>query len=87
MCLSFEFNSVPLRNGVTFAELRTRVIEQVHSGGGVGGGGVGCSRRELAEVEGTQCADNQMYCWMRCMDYTPQASPTAGSAPSSSNLG
>jgi hypothetical protein len=61
-------------HGVTYAELRTRVIEAVHSGGGVGGG-VGCSR-QLLETEGTQCADNQIYCWMRCMDHTATASPS-----------
>ena len=63
------------KHGITYAQLRAKVIEQVHSGGGVGSG-VGCSRRELQETDSTQCADNQMYCWMRCMNYTAEASPS-----------
>jgi len=51
-------HAVSEAHGITFGALRTRAIEQVHSGGGVGGG-VGCSR-SLLEEEGTQCADNQM---------------------------
>jgi hypothetical protein len=65
-------------HGISYAALRTKVIEQVHSGDGVGGG-VGCSRM-LLETEGTQCADNQIFCWMRCMNHTPAANPTACAA-------
>ena len=62
-------------HGVTFGELRRRAVEDVHEGGGVGRG-LGCSRA-LLENEGTQCKDNQMYCWMRCMDHTPAINPKA----------
>jgi hypothetical protein len=29
----------------------------------------------LQETEGLQCETNQIYCWMRCMEYTDTASP------------
>eukprot|EP00238_Polyblepharides_amylifera_P010688 CAMPEP_0196581494 /NCGR_PEP_ID=MMETSP1081-20130531/33998_1 /TAXON_ID=36882 /ORGANISM="Pyramimonas amylifera, Strain CCMP720" /LENGTH=611 /DNA_ID=CAMNT_0041901747 /DNA_START=266 /DNA_END=2101 /DNA_ORIENTATION=+ len=61
-------NALSEAHGVSFAQLRQKMIEEVQSGGGVGTG-LGCSRM-LLEQEGLQCADNQMYCWMRCMDYT-----------------
>lgn len=65
-------------HGISFGQLRKKMIEDVHSGGGKGQG-VGCSRM-LQETEGLQCETNQMYCWMRCMDYTETASPDACAA-------
>ena len=51
------------------------MIEQVAAGGGRGSG-VGCSRK-LAESDQPECADNQMYCWMRCMNFTEEVNPDA----------
>ncbi|KAK3268024.1 hypothetical protein CYMTET_23447 [Cymbomonas tetramitiformis] len=60
------------KHGLSFGQLRERMIDGVHKGKGVGSG-VGCSRM-LQETD-EECGDNQMYCWMRCMDYTEEASP------------
>ena len=49
------------------------MIEAVTKGAGHGNG-IGCSRK-LAEVEQLECADDQMYCWMRCMNHTADANP------------
>lgn len=64
-------DAVDEQSGLTYGEVRQRMIED--SVGGSGGTGVGCSRRLLAEDPG--CAGNQMWCWHRCMNYTAEASP------------
>jgi len=63
------------RQGKSFGRVREMMIEAVTSNGGVGTG-MGCSRK-LAEVEQLECGDDAMYCWMRCMNYTTEISPTA----------
>jgi len=59
-------------HGISFGQLRKKMIEDVHAGGGKGQG-MGCSRM-LQETEGLQCETNQIYCWMRCMEHTETAS-------------
>lgn len=59
--------------GISFGDLRARAIGEIHEGLGVGST-VGCSRQLLA-TESPHCEANQIYCWMRCMDYTEEASP------------
>lgn len=49
------------------------MIDAVTKGGGRGSG-IGCSRK-LTETEQLQCADNQIYCWMRCMNFTEDVNP------------
>eukprot|EP00854_Cymbomonas_tetramitiformis_P000690 gene690-1146_t len=65
-------NGVSEKHGVSFGDLRARMLRGVQEGDGVGTG-VGCSRamRETDEA----CGENQIYCWMRCMDYTEEANP------------
>mmetsp|Transcript_1421 Transcript_1421/g.2616 ORF Transcript_1421/g.2616 Transcript_1421/m.2616 type:complete len:577 (+) Transcript_1421:435-2165(+) len=60
-------------HGISFGKVREVMIQQVASGGGVGTG-MGCSRK-LQETEQLECGENQMFCWMRCMDYTEEANP------------
>ena len=62
------------KHGISFGEVRRRAVEGTHDNANGIGGGISCSRK-LAEVEGLQCKDNQMYCWMRCMDFTEEANP------------
>lgn len=63
------------QHGLSFARVREVMIDAVSRGDGVGSG-VGCSRK-LQESEQLECADDQIYCWMRCMDFTDDVSPTA----------
>ncbi|KAK3243761.1 hypothetical protein CYMTET_46596 [Cymbomonas tetramitiformis] len=60
------------RHGVTFDRLREILISDVRENHGVGSG-LGCSRH-LQETD-TQCERDQVYCWMRCMDYTETENP------------
>jgi len=62
-------------HGLSFARVRSVMIDAVSRGDGVGSG-VGCSRK-LQESEQLECADDQIYCWMRCMDFTEEVSPDA----------
>lgn len=66
------------RRGRSIGDVRREMIKSVLEGGGVGSG-AGCSRRMLEE-DTTECADNEIYCWMRCMKHTEEASPSVCAA-------
>ena len=59
---------------MTYGDVRKQQIEAIKNGSDGIGLGVGCSRRQLAS-DATDCAENTIYCWSRCMDYTNTASP------------
>lgn len=78
------------RHGVTFSRLRELAAEQTALrlqsrrllGGSVGDAeidvDVGCSSQTYARRQApAACTSNQMYCWMRCMELTPQINATA----------
>ena len=78
------------RHGVTFSRLRELAAEQTALrlqsrrllGGSVGDAeidvDVGCSSQTYARRQApAACTSNQMYCWMRCMELTPQINAAA----------
>ena len=75
------------REGVSYGEIRdlTQETHQKASAGADSVLSIGCSRpsKFVPQAEGgadAACAANQMYCWMRCMNYTDDANPTACAA-------
>ena len=63
-------------HGASFGAVRSGMIADVATGKGVSAG-VGCARALLQTDATPECADNQMFCWMRCMDFTETVSPEA----------
>jgi len=64
------------RQGKSFGRVREMMIDAITNSETGTGTGIGCSRK-LAEVEQLECGDDAMYCWMRCMNHTADASPAA----------
>ena len=60
---------------LTYGDIGKQQMEAIKNGYDGVGFGVGCSRRQLAG-DAPSCADNQIFCWRRCMNYTVTASPS-----------
>lgn len=60
------------KSGLSFAQTRAQMLRALVDGNGTAVG-AGCAR-QLAE-DSVQCEDNQIYCWMRCMNFTEEVSP------------
>lgn len=72
--------------GVTFGELRDKVIEATSSNNPDSEPvlSLACSRRLQARELLSTCSETQIYCWHRCYDFTDDLSPDACAAQ---NLG
>lgn len=68
--------------GMTFGDIREQIL--LASAGGDGERAalsLGCTRQLVArELAGSACEEDQMSCWMRCMNHTEEVSPEACAA-------
>jgi len=71
-------DAVAVEGGPSFGSLRQRIIEAATQGRSSADSAValGCSGTLRArELQSVQCAENQIYCWHVCTNYTASASP------------
>jgi len=69
--------------GLTFGEIRQQMARAASLSGAEQEAvlALGCSRTfQARELAAQSCADNQLYCWHRCMNYTAAVSPEACAA-------
>jgi len=65
--------------GLTFGEIRQRMMEASSLEGAAAEAAMalGCSRKlQGRELMDTECPENSIYCWHRCMNFTDTANPT-----------
>jgi len=65
-------------HGISYGSIRDRMVQAWASGEGAEMLSMGCSGSQRArELQSSpdSCQANQIYCWMRCMNHTPEANP------------